>query len=206
MGFIFAMYSAGMGIHADKVEPASIVMMAKWLVVAEVLYAWNLAWTKTSLLLMYYRIFNMPHFKRMAWAVGSFVWAWVICIMFLFIFICVPVKKLWYPNLPGHCIDQVGTWISNAASTILTDLIILLLPLPQIWKLQLRKTEKIGLTLAFSLGFLYVASAPSRPRPSKLTNIIQRRVRLGLPHARAIHLHIHRPDVHPGADGGLDGH
>ena len=154
VGFIFAMYSAGMGIHADKVEPTSIVMMAKWLVVAEVLYAWNLGWTKTALLLMYYRIFHLPYFKKMAWIVGAFVWAWVICITFLFIFICVPVQKLWYQDITGHCINQVGTWIANAASTILTDLIILLMPIPQIWSLQLRKTEKIGLTLAFCLGFL----------------------------------------------------
>jgi hypothetical protein len=72
----------------------------------------------------------------------------------LFIFICVPVQKLWYPQLPGTCINQVGTWISNAASTIFTDLVILFMPIPEIWKLQLRKTEKIGLTLAFGLGFL----------------------------------------------------
>ncbi|QUC22484.1 uncharacterized protein UV8b_06725 [Ustilaginoidea virens] len=162
IGFIFAMYSSGMGIHADKVETSSIIMMAKWLVVAEILYAWNLGWTKISLLLMYYRIFRHAYFKKMAWVVGIFVWAWVICITFLFIFICVPVQKLWYPQIPGRCINQVGTWISNALSTILTDLIILLLPLPQIWKLQLRKTEKMGLTLAFSLGFFVVFASAYR--------------------------------------------
>lgn len=149
------MHSCGMGIHADLVDPAQIVMMAKWLVVAEVLYAWNLGWTKLSLLLMYYRIFHVPYFKRMAWIVGAFVMAWVVTITFLFIFICVPVAKLWYPQLPGHCINQVGTWIANAASTILTDLIILCMPIPQIWKLQLKSREKIGLTAAFCLGFLY---------------------------------------------------
>lgn len=150
------MYDNGMGLHADKVEPARIVMMAKWLLVAEILYAWNLGWTKISLLLMYYRIFHVPYFKKMAWAVGGFVMAWVVCITFLFIFICVPVQKLWYPDLPGHCINQVGTWIANASSTIFTDLAILLMPIPQIWKLQLRTTEKMGLTFAFGLGFLYV--------------------------------------------------
>lgn len=152
------MYSAGMGRHADQVDTGSIVAMAKWLVVAEVLYAWNLGWTKTALLLMYYRIFHLPYFKKAAWIVGAFVWAWVVTITFIFVFICVPVQKLWYPQLPGHCINQVGTWIANAASTILTDLVILLMPLPQIWGLQLRKTEKIGLTLAFCLGFLCVDS------------------------------------------------
>lgn len=162
IGFIFAMYDNGMGLHADKVKPAKIVMMAKWLLVAEILYAWNLGWTKMSLLLMYYRIFHVPYFKKMAWAVGGFVMAWVICITFLFIFICVPVQKLWYPQLPGHCINQVGTWIANASSTIFTDLAILILPIPQIWNLQLRTAEKMGLTFAFGLGFFVVFASAYR--------------------------------------------
>lgn len=156
VGFIFAMYKCGMGIHADLVDPDDIVMMAKWLVVAEILYAFNLGWTKLSLLLMYYRIFRVPYFKKMAWIVGTFVLAWVITVTFLFVFICIPVEKLWYPDLPGRCINQVGTWIANASSTIMTDVIILLLPLQPIWKLQLGKQEKLGLSIAFGLGFLYV--------------------------------------------------
>jgi len=164
VGFIFAMYSCGMGIHADKIPMDDIVMMAKWLVVAEVLYAWNLCWTKIGVLLMYYRVFRFPFFKYMAWGVGGFVIAWGITITFLFIFICVPVQKLWYPQLPGHCIDQVSTWIANAASTILTDVIILLIPMRELWKLQLRKFEKIALTLTFSLGFFVVFASAYRFR------------------------------------------
>lgn len=170
VGFIFAMYSCGMGIHADLVAPEDIVMMAKWLVVAEILYAFNLGWTKLSLLLMYYRIFRVPYFKKMAWAVGSFVMAWVICITFLFVFICVPVEKLWYPHLPGRCINQVGTWIANAASTILTDVIILLLPLPPVWRLRLSISEKLGLSAAFGLGSLYVYLSHQEPIIKTVTN------------------------------------
>ncbi|KAL2023524.1 hypothetical protein VTK56DRAFT_2132 [Thermocarpiscus australiensis] len=162
VGFIFAMYAAGMGIHANKVPLDNIVLMAKFLVVAEILYVFNLVWTKISILLMYYRIFHFPYFKKMAYGIGGFVIAWVICITFLFIFICVPVEKLWYPDLPGHCINQVGTWIANAASTILTDVAILLLPIPQVWKLQLRRPEKIGVTIAFCLGFFVVFASAYR--------------------------------------------
>jgi hypothetical protein len=66
------MHGCGMGIHADLLDPADIVMMAKWLVVAEVLYAFNLGWTKISILLFYQRIFGdgVTYFKRMAWGVG----------------------------------------------------------------------------------------------------------------------------------------
>ena len=78
VGFIFAMYSCGMGIHADKVPMGDIVMMAKWLVVAEVLYAWNLCLTKIGVLLMYYRVFRFPFFKKMAYIIGGFVCIWVL--------------------------------------------------------------------------------------------------------------------------------
>ncbi|KAH8802576.1 hypothetical protein F5884DRAFT_474588 [Xylogone sp. PMI_703] len=162
LGFIIGMLKCGMGIHANKVPMNDIVMMAKFLLVAEILYAVNLVWTKLSLLLMYYRIFHFRHFRRLAYIIGGFIIAWVICVIFLFIFICVPVQKLWYPQLPGHCINQVGTWIANAASTILTDLAILVLPIPHLWKLQLRRSEKIALTCAFSLGFFVVFASAYR--------------------------------------------
>ncbi|KIW06741.1 uncharacterized protein PV09_02434 [Verruconis gallopava] len=162
VGFIFAMYYSGMGIHASQVPMNDIVMMAKWLLVAEILYAWNLCWTKIAVLLMYYRIFHFSFFKRMAYGVGGFVIIWGITITFLFIFICVPVQKIWYPQLPGHCVNQVGTWVANATSTILTDLIILLLPIRELWKLQLKKFEKVALTLTFSLGFFVVFASAYR--------------------------------------------
>lgn len=171
VGFIFAMIHNGMGLHANTVDPNNIVLIAKFLVVAEILYVFNLVWTKLSILFMYYRIFHFPYFKRWAYGIAAFIICWVITITFLFIFICVPVEKLWYPQLPGRCIDQVATWIANATSTIATDLVILILPMPQIWKLQLRTSEKVGLTIAFGLGFLYVFSTlPSLTRLKKKTS------------------------------------
>jgi hypothetical protein len=103
---------------------------------------------------MYYRIFRLPYFKKMAWVVGTFVMVWVVTITFIFVFICVPVQKMWYPDIPGKCINQVATWIANAASTIFTDLVILIMPIPPIWGLTLAKREKIGITAAFGLGSL----------------------------------------------------
>lgn len=156
------MVKYGMGLHANTIPLENVVMIAKLLVAAEILYVYNLVWTKISFLLMYYRIFRVPYFKKWAYIIGTFVVLWVITIMFAFIFICVPVQKLWYPELPGHCINQVGTWIANAASTILTDLAILVLPIPQVWKLQLARGQKIALTFAFCLGFLYASFPPTK--------------------------------------------
>lgn len=162
VGFIFAMLACGMGIHASEVPLENIVLMAKFLVVAEILYVFNLVWTKFSFLFFYYRIFHLPYFKTWTYIIGIFVVAWVITITFLFIFICVPVEKLWYPDTPGHCIDQVGTWIANAVSTIVSDFAILILPLPQVWKLQLKWKEKLAVTGAFLLGFFVIFASAYR--------------------------------------------
>ncbi|KAL1962349.1 hypothetical protein VTN77DRAFT_9762 [Rasamsonia byssochlamydoides] len=162
IAFIFAMVGEGMGLHSDVIGLEKVIMIAKLLVVAEILYVFNLVWTKLSFLLMYYRIFRVPYFKRWAYIIGTFVVIWVITITFVFIFICVPVQKLWYPQLPGHCVNQVGTWIANASSTILTDLAILILPIPQVWKLQLQTSQKVALTFAFGLGFFVIFASVYR--------------------------------------------
>ncbi|RYP05571.1 hypothetical protein DL765_009805 [Monosporascus sp. GIB2] len=161
-GFIGGMIHYGMGIHIEQVPTDDVVMQAKFLLVAEILYVFNLVWTKLSILMMFYRIFRFSYFKKAAYAIGAFIVAWVICITFVFIFICVPVQKVWAPDMPGRCVNQVGTWIANAASTILSDLAILILPMPAIWKLQLRQADRIALSFAFGLGFFVVFASAYR--------------------------------------------
>lgn len=152
---MFVMHSHGLGIHADVVYPGNITRMLQWLLISEVFYVWSLAWTKISILLLYYRIFHVAYFKQATLILGLVVVAWVLCITFVFVFTCIPVEKFWSPHLQGYCINQVGTWVANAASTLITDVVILLLPIYQIRKLQLKKAAKIGLYCTFGLGFLY---------------------------------------------------
>lgn len=103
---------------------------------------------------MYYRIFRFGYFQWMPYTIGVFVIVWGISITFIFVYTCVPVENLWSPYPPRHCIDESATWVLNLVSTIFTDIAILLLPLPQVWKLQLRLVEKVAVTGAFGLGFL----------------------------------------------------
>lgn len=149
-----AMYAEGEGYHADTLGPEKVARIARLLLVSEVIYIWHMCWTKLSVLLMYYRIFHFPVFKMLVIGVGSFVVMWAVAATFLFTFICVPTEKLWNPSLPGHCISEMGVWVANASSTIFSDIAILILPIPQVWKLNTRTSEKIGLTFVFGLGFL----------------------------------------------------
>ena len=148
------MFIEGTGHHAWELPPSATVNITMWLLITEVIYVWNLCWTKLSLLFMYYRIFRFPFFKNCAIVVGIFVVLWAITITFLFIFLCTPVQKLWEPDLEGHCVDELGVWLANASATIFSDIAILVLPMPQVWKLQLKTVEKVGIIAVFGLGFL----------------------------------------------------
>lgn len=77
---------------------------------------------------------------------------WGVVATFLFCFLCVPLRKLWQPRTPGHCMDERMIWVLNACFTLLTDVLILLIPLPYVWSMRTRHITRFGITLAFALG------------------------------------------------------
>lgn len=69
---------------------------------------------------------------------------------------CRPLSKAWNPLQPGVCENPVNSAIALSSCNMATDLIIILLPMPMIWGLQMATRRKIELTVVFALGFLYV--------------------------------------------------
>lgn len=57
--------------------------------------------------------------------------------------------------MPGHCYNLVNAWYSNAVFSIITDILILILPMHMVYKLQRDKREKLMLYAVFGLGALY---------------------------------------------------
>ena len=87
-----------------------------------------------------------------------------VCIAFYFaetfhdIFICIPVQKDYNPRLPGHCLpNRVGGSVT-AIFNVISDLYILLLPLPFVWSLQMKLRPKLRLMALFGIGVLYATS------------------------------------------------
>lgn len=70
------------------------------------------------------------------------------------IFNCLPVNAFWDVTITGGCIPKGFLWYFNAGMNIVTDLLILALPLPVLSHLQLRPRQKIGIFLVFATGGL----------------------------------------------------
>ena len=79
--------------------------------------------------------------------------------MFVVIFQCNPRAKFWNPTLPGHCINSDAVDVVTAAINVLSDIVLLLLPLKCVWELQMQSRSKVAVSAVFLTGILYVHNA-----------------------------------------------
>ena len=113
---------------------------------------------KLSALLFYARVFhvNGSRFHIMLWIIGGFVISWILFAIFSTIFQCTPIRKAWEPTVPGYCLNTYQWWLGSAISSVIIDAIILVLPMPKLWRLQLKPMRKVIITIIFISGYWYV--------------------------------------------------
>jgi hypothetical protein len=115
----------------------------------------SLCLTKASIVLQYQRIFGVgTGFQRACWVTLTFIGAYGIATVVSNIFTCMPVSGFWSPTPKTHCVVKKTLWFSHASINILSDLIILILPMPVIKSLKLPMRQKVGLLMIFALGGL----------------------------------------------------
>lgn len=125
-------------------------------------YNTTMAITKLTILLQYGRIIAVQNI-RVTWIVVTFlIVGWSVSQVFWVIFFCIPVNKNWNPSIPGTCGSMKLAWYINSGSGLLTDLVVLVFPLPVICKLNMLVRQKVLIMGLFGLGFLYV-QPPSHP-------------------------------------------
>lgn len=98
---------------------------------------------------------------RMMWFCVFLTVGYVVSCYIAFLVCCRPVSYYWTQYVDptgGQCIFNLYPfYIGNAAANVTTDVIILLVPVPLVWKLQMRTTQKLLLCGIFMLGGLYVS-------------------------------------------------
>lgn len=105
---------------------------------------------------MYYRFFPVRMMRIGGLILGGISTLWNGTLIILAATQCVPFTKIYAPWVDGHCIDLKATFLAIAVPSILTDIAILSLPLPLVWKLQTKLWQKISLTAVFLLGSFVV--------------------------------------------------
>ena len=117
-------------------------------------WALGVAVVKIGILLFYWRIFIVSNFRRQVAIVGAFVLATRIALFTTFLFQCNPIPRFWTATEDGYCINQVAFYTSGGSLNIASDVLVLSLPMRQVWKLKTSVNEKTALTFLFCLGGL----------------------------------------------------
>ena len=108
--------------------------------------------TKTAILLLYIRMAAAHPFLRYAsYGTLTIVALAGTVLTFLNIFQCRPIRAA-FSDDDGTCIDVVSLYLASAPINILTDLAILLLPLPILTRLRMEFRQKVALVATFTVG------------------------------------------------------
>ena len=118
----------------------------------EIMYSWAILLFKVSALCLLQRIFPGRKFQHILWGVGAVVLAYTVTQTFRAIFTCVPINAAFAPSVKGRCINIVDLFLVCSSLNIAADFVILSLPMPKLWRLNVSKTHKVQLTFIFALG------------------------------------------------------
>lgn len=119
---------------------------------------------KMSICVLLIRVFGLNKaFRTAAWCVLGLCIAWTIMVISIGAGLCRPFSYNWNRDQDGSCGNSVAAYISIAATDIGVDAVLITLPMPWLWRLQMATKTKIGLTVVFALAFLYVDSKPKSP-------------------------------------------
>ena len=86
--------------------------------------------------------------------IGAFVVLWGIAVVLVSIFACQPVSGVWDLSIPSKCINFNRFFIGISIPNVLADVMVLCLPMPQLWKLKLPPRTKVIVSGIFLTGGL----------------------------------------------------
>ncbi|PTB75056.1 hypothetical protein M440DRAFT_1458429 [Trichoderma longibrachiatum ATCC 18648] len=143
----------GFGLHSDQLDQDHKVLAFK------ILYKVATCLTKSSLGMLYLRIFPGHRFRIAVIGVVGVTVAYTFAAVLLTVFACKPIEKAWRKTLPGVCVNSISIWYSTSVLNIVTDILIIGLPVNEIRRLQLRLARKLLLCALFSLDYQAVSNS-----------------------------------------------
>ena len=133
-------------------------------------YNAGLACAKIAILLLYLRLFGLayPTLRKTSYALLLIValsGLWLVCSVAFF---CWPIEASWDVSIKSSCLPRKMRWYLGPSLNIVTDLMIISLPLPVLSKMRLPRAQKLAVCVAFATGFLWVDPGRTSPAVSEI--------------------------------------
>ncbi|KAK3938736.1 hypothetical protein QBC46DRAFT_365287 [Diplogelasinospora grovesii] len=146
----------GAGLHSWQLDLTQFSALERAAWYGIVFYSLSLTFTRISILLLYRRIFTYSWAKRAIRITLILVITLGLWFIASILTACVPLTAFWDWSLffTTHVYCQpVQIWWLNAALNIVSDIVIMAVPMPVLSTLKLPKRQKIALVGVFGLGF-----------------------------------------------------
>lgn len=151
----------GTGRHMAEIEPTSAVLTLKLIIPFEALYGVTLMMVKFSMLCFYTRIFSMDtKFEFAVKVIAAVIFCWMVSVVLETFLLCRPLAYNWDTTIDGVCGNRQAVYVGAAVSNMITDFLVIFLPVPFVWKLRLPMASRIALMGIFCLGILCVTPIP----------------------------------------------
>ncbi|KAF2653332.1 hypothetical protein K491DRAFT_634041, partial [Lophiostoma macrostomum CBS 122681] len=116
------------------------------------IYMASVTFPKLAILTLYMRIFSTRVYRNLAYGTGAVIVATCVAGMISSSVICRPFAYNWNKGIPGTCGDVKASYRYIGIPGIITDVVMVVLPLPALYRLQVATHMKIGLLATFIAG------------------------------------------------------
>jgi hypothetical protein len=118
------------------------------------IFSFAITATRLSLLFFYHRVFPSRRFAFYVRILGCIVIAWWFSFSIVIVFSCNPVQGFWDRTIEAKCLNEHAISYSVTGVELLTNIAMLVLPVPWLWNLYLPRSKKLALFGIFMLGSL----------------------------------------------------
>ncbi|KAI1858472.1 uncharacterized protein JN550_012605 [Neoarthrinium moseri] len=149
------MVNSGLGRDIWMLDPDDITNTLFYFFIEEYLYTFLVVFTKISILCLYIRIFTVARFRWLCYILVGIVVAFGISCWVSTGFNCIPITFMWQGWDGAHvgtCMDTSKQTFALAGVNMSLDVLIFLLPIPQLLALQMNFRRKLGVILMFAVG------------------------------------------------------
>ncbi|MCJ1277743.1 hypothetical protein MMC21_005557 [Puttea exsequens] len=162
----------GLGRHGEIDDTGMPVWNERLIVFLQINYVslitgtLTIGLTKVSVILLYRRIFRGSSGNRIfnftTWFLLGTCIVWTVAFLAACVFQCHPIDSNWLELSAGKCIDENMMYLGQAFSDSITDLMILLVPIPCVWNLHMPAKQKVAVTGMFLLGILTITASVTK--------------------------------------------
>ncbi|KAK3682861.1 hypothetical protein B0T22DRAFT_484881 [Podospora appendiculata] len=126
----------------------------KYILVANIWYCVVIGLPKLSICVLYRRLFPQPAIVSTIWVTAALIIASSAGSIATRLEACRPFATNWgsLDEQRDHCMDRLALYTWSSFPSIITDVMMLALPLFVVWRLQMSLRHKVGLTVTFVVG------------------------------------------------------